>query len=88
MTSVAYNCDCVEGMKSLPAGCIDMTITSPPYDSIRDYKGFTFDYQKTLDELFRVTKDGGVCLEDIEGQVRTLQVIIYNRGRRRKDGEI
>ncbi len=35
--------DCVEGMKMLPAESIDMVVTSPPYDGIRDYKGFSID---------------------------------------------
>ena len=61
MKSVAYNMDCVEGMKQIPDETIDMTITSPPYDNIRDYKGYSFDYKKTLDEIFRVTTRGGVC---------------------------
>lgn len=60
MKSVAYNMDCVEGMRLLPDGCIDMTITSPPYDDLRTYNGFVFDYKATLDQLYRVTKDGGV----------------------------
>ena len=58
--NTAYNMDCVEGMKELPDKCIDMTITSPPYDNLRTYNGFVFDYKKTLDELWRVTADGGV----------------------------
>ena len=60
LKSIAKCCDCVDGMKELPDECIDMTITSPPYDYIRTYNGFSFDYKKTLDELFRVTKQGGV----------------------------
>lgn len=60
--SVAVNIDCVEGMKKLPNGCVDLTVTSPPYDAIRDYNGFVFDYKKTLQEIYRVTKDGGVVV--------------------------
>ena len=62
MSSVAYNIDCVNGMQLLPERSIDLTVTSPPYDNIRDYKGYTFDYKKTLGQLFRVTKDGGVVV--------------------------
>ena len=29
-----HNCDCVQGMKQLPDNCIDLTVTSPPYDNI------------------------------------------------------
>ena len=42
--------------------CVDMTITSPPYDDLRNYNGFIFDYKAMLDELYRVTKIGGVVV--------------------------
>ena len=32
-----YNVDCVEGMKLLPDECIDLVVTSPPYDDLRNY---------------------------------------------------
>ena len=55
--------DCLEVMKStLPDKCIDLTITSPPYDNLRDYKGFIFDFEGIANELYRVTKDGGVVV--------------------------
>lgn len=47
---------------NLPSNFIDLTITSPPYDNLRDYKGFDFDYKAMLKELYRVTKDGGVVV--------------------------
>lgn len=55
-------CDCVEGMKNLPDCCIDLTVTSPPYDNLRKYKGFSFDFESVARELYRVTKDGGVVV--------------------------
>ena len=54
--------DCVEGMKGLPDGFVDLTVTSPPYDNLRTYKGFTWDFESVAKELFRVTKDGGVVV--------------------------
>jgi len=42
--------------------CIDLTVTSPPYDNLRDYKGYTFDFESLAKELFRVTKVGGVVV--------------------------
>lgn len=54
--------DCVEGMKLLPNECIDLTVTSPPYDNLRTYKGFTWDFEGTAKELYRVTKQGGVVV--------------------------
>lgn len=57
-----YNTDCVEGMKQLPDNCIDLTVTSPPYDNLRKYNGFTWDFEATARELYRVTKPGGVVV--------------------------
>lgn len=39
-----YNMDCLEGMKKLPNDSIDLTVTSPPYDKLRKYKGFSWDF--------------------------------------------
>ena len=66
--NVAYNEDCVVGMRSLPDSSIDLTITSPPYDNIRTYNGFTFDWQATIKELYRVTKEGGVVVWIVSDQ--------------------
>ncbi len=57
-----YNEDCLETMKRMPADFVDMTLTSPPYDNLRDYKGYSFDFESIAKELFRITKDGGVVV--------------------------
>jgi DNA modification methylase len=57
-----HNMDCLEGMKLLPDACIDLTVTSPPYDDLRDYNGYLFDFEGIARELYRVTKDGGVIV--------------------------
>ena len=57
-----YNMDCVEGLKLLPDCSVDLTVTSPPYDNLRMYKGYAFDFEAVAAELFRVTKDGGVLV--------------------------
>jgi len=57
-----YNCDCLDGMANLPNGCIDMVITSPPYDNLRDYKGYSFSFEAVANELTRVLKPGGVIV--------------------------
>ena len=54
--------DCVEVLAGMPENSIDLTVTSPPYDSIRDYKGYSFNFQETAMELFRVTRAGGVVV--------------------------
>lgn len=60
--NVAYNMDCLDGMKTLDDCCIDLTVTSPPYDNLRDYNGYSFDWRATIKELYRVTKDGSVVV--------------------------
>ena len=57
-----YCGDSAEVLKSFPDGCIDLTVTSPPYDNLRTYNGFTFDFEAIAKELFRVTKAGGVVV--------------------------
>ena len=57
-----YNMDCVEGMKKLPDNCIDLVVTSPPYDDLRDYKGFHFDFENIAKEMYRVMKPTGVVV--------------------------
>lgn len=57
-----YNMDCIQGMSLLDDESVDLTVTSPPYDTLRTYEGYTFDYKKTADELYRVTKKGGVVV--------------------------
>jgi len=47
---------------NIPDNFVDLTITSPPYDDLRKYNGFIFDYQNMLKELYRATKDGGVVV--------------------------
>jgi len=54
--------DCLEVMKDIPDKSIDMVLTSPPYDNLRDYKGYTFDFEGIAKEIYRVLKDGGVCV--------------------------
>ena len=54
------NCmDCVEGLKLLKPNSIDLTVTSPPYDNLRTYNGYCFDFESVAKELYRVMKLGG-----------------------------
>jgi DNA modification methylase len=54
--------DCSEIMQYMPSDYIDLTVTSPPYDNLRDYKGFEFAFEEIAKQLFRVTKKGGVVV--------------------------
>jgi len=62
--------DCVEGMEQLPDNCIDLVVTSPPYDGIRDYTGYAFDLHATGVEILRVLKDGGIAIVVIQDQTK------------------
>lgn len=54
--------DCAKLMKTLPNESIDLTVTSPPYDNLRMYNGFSFDFETIAQQLFRITKTGGVVV--------------------------
>jgi DNA modification methylase len=58
-----YCADSVEFMQEcIPDNFVDLTVTSPPYDNLRTYKGYEFNYQSMIKELYRVTKDGGMVV--------------------------
>lgn len=48
--------------KNMPSNFIDLTVTSPPYDKLREYKGFDLSFGNMASELYRITKDGGVVV--------------------------
>lgn len=54
--------DCSKVMADIPDKSIDMVLTSPPYDNLRDYKGYTFDFEGIAKELYRVVKDGAIIV--------------------------
>lgn len=54
--------DGIKGMKQLDNNSVDLTVTSPPYDNLRDYKGYKFDFKNIANELFRVLKLGGIIV--------------------------
>jgi DNA modification methylase len=53
-------------MKLLPNGTdnigIGLTVTSPPYDNLRKYNGYSFDFETVAKELYRITKNGGIVV--------------------------
>ncbi|MCX7976670.1 MAG: site-specific DNA-methyltransferase [Bellilinea sp.] len=55
--------DCLKELAAFPAESVDLSLFSPPYDDIRDYKkNWRFDFETLGKELFRVTKEGGVAV--------------------------
>lgn len=66
ITNTIINDDCINILKQLPDKCIDLVVTSPPYDNLRTYNGtleWNFEiFQNIAKELARVLKDGGVIV--------------------------
>jgi site-specific DNA-methyltransferase (adenine-specific) len=62
ITNTVVCSDAVDFLKKLPENSIDLTITSPPYDTMRSYKGYEFDFEEMSSELYRITKPGGVLV--------------------------
>jgi len=54
--------DSAKVLESIPSLSIDMVMTSPPYDDLRTYNGYSFDFEKIAQELTRVLKPGGVIV--------------------------
>jgi site-specific DNA-methyltransferase (adenine-specific) len=52
----------LETMARMPDCFVDLTVTSPPYDGLRTYNGYSFPFEEIAKELFRVTKEGGVVV--------------------------
>jgi len=61
-TNKIYNENCLDTMAKMPDCFVDLTVTSPPYDSLRTYNGYCFNFESVAKELFRVTKQGGVVV--------------------------
>jgi len=57
-----YNESNLETMAKMPDCFLDLVVTSPPYDGLRTYNGYSFPFEDIAKELFRVTKDGGVVV--------------------------
>ncbi len=57
-----YNENNLDTMSRMPDGFIDLTVTSPPYDGLRKYNGYSFPFEDIAKELYRVTKQGGVVV--------------------------
>lgn len=57
-----YNENCLVTMGNMPDHFIDFVITSPPYDDIRNYNGYKFEFEKIVKELYRVVKNGSVVI--------------------------
>ncbi len=65
MTGV-YNENCIDVMKRMEPCSVDLVVTSPPYDNLREYNNsstWNFDiFKQIADNLYRVIKEGGVVV--------------------------
>jgi site-specific DNA-methyltransferase (adenine-specific) len=58
--------DCLDLMRSIPDGSVDMVITSPPYDNMRTYNdSLAWDFESVAQQLTRCLKNGGVIVWNV-----------------------
>lgn len=57
-----YHGDSAEVLQAFPDQSFALTVTSPPYDNLRSYEGYSFDFPAIAKHLYRVTSDGGVVV--------------------------
>jgi DNA modification methylase len=60
--NTVFNGDCRDIMKTLADESVDMVLTSPPYDNLRQYEGFVFPFESIAEELMRIIKPSGVIV--------------------------
>lgn len=57
-----YCCRAEDLLTTLPDNYIDLIVTSPPYGTLRTYKGFAWDFETIARQSYRVLKLGGVLV--------------------------
>lgn len=57
-----YIGDAVNILNSFPEEIVDLTVTSPPYEDLRNYNGYRFQADEILSSIYRVLKQCGVCI--------------------------
>jgi len=82
-----YNDNCLTWMKKQPSEIIDLTVTSPPYDDLRTYNKYSFDFEPIANELWRLTKEGGVVVWVVGDGTRRGEITDCNGVKRKAGGE-
>ena len=59
---IIYHENCIETLRRMPNDLLDMTLTSPPYDDLREYNGYHFPVEEIAELLLAKTKKGGVVI--------------------------
>jgi len=57
---VLYNVDCLSVLPYIEP--VDLVLTSPPYDNLRKYNGYVFDFKKTAKLIKNILSIGAVCV--------------------------
>jgi len=57
-----HNENCLETMKQMSDGIVNLVLTSPPYDNLRSYDGYEFDFEAIASELYRVLAQDGILV--------------------------
>lgn len=57
-----YNESNIDTCNRLDDGCVDLIVTSPPYGGLRNYNGYSFEFEKLVKELYRIIKPGGIVV--------------------------
>lgn len=61
--------DNVTEMSKMDAGSVQLVVTSPPYDNLREYRGFSWDFEKVAKQIYRILCDGGICCWNVGDSV-------------------
>lgn len=69
LTTTITNADSVEALSSLESESVDIFVTSPPYDNLRNYGGHKWDFEGTAKQLARVLKNGGVICWNVADSI-------------------
>lgn len=57
-----FNENCIDTMAAMQPESVDMVLTSPPYDDLRNYNGFDLPLEKIIKGLYWILKKGGVVI--------------------------
>lgn len=63
-----YNENCLSTMQKMPDNFVDCVLTSPPYDNLREYEGYSFNFEFVAQDLYRTIKQNGVIVWVVNDQ--------------------
>ena len=66
----------MEIMSQMPNNFVDLTVTSPPYDDLRDYNGYKFDFDNIARQLYRITKESGIVVWVVGKKIKDGNIIL------------